>query len=337
MIEAIFDIQNRLEQTTVFTPLGIRFWDQVRDTQVSDSLMVIARPATIVQGSPPAGSPPDFYLYSATAGSVTTAFRTASGVYAFQGLPGLHDVEYPVGELALEASPPNKRYFIIEVKDEQRRFLPTVFGVELPLDYRGVFLNGISPLTESSPPIGSPPFSSPPGFYLFSAPTRATAPGLAAVRGCLVEASTERPAAYAVLEVQVNGKTWYGVADERGCVAVLFPYPTFINTPGLSPPDTLRILPLQQQKWELTIRVRFNPDTLYFPLGEKNSPDLRTILKQSPGVIWRACPQSPIAELPVEELSLNLVFGRELVLQTANLSTTKPWGLPRTELWISPT
>ena len=56
------------ERVTQFTPLGIRFWDSVLDKQVSDHLLIKAYPT--------AGFRP-----------VINAFRTASGIYAFQGLP----------------------------------------------------------------------------------------------------------------------------------------------------------------------------------------------------------------------------------------------------------
>ncbi|MCZ6680950.1 MAG: hypothetical protein O7E52_27300 [Candidatus Poribacteria bacterium] len=323
MNQPVPNIQTRLEQTTVFTLLGIRFWDAVRDAQVRDSLLVTARPVIVA-------SPPGI----AASRPAIRAFPTGSGVYAFQGLPGLHDIERPAENGVSTTSPPIQRRFFVEVRDEQNRFIPMVFGVELPLDYRGVFLNG------SSFPTGSPPISRPPGFYLFSAPTRRATPGLTAVRACLIEAGTQRPAAHAVLEVEVNGRRWYGISDERGCIAVLFPYPTFINIPGASPPETLQILPFNQQRWTLSVRVRFSPDTLEFPLGEENQfgernpPDLRSIFNQSPGVIWPTYSQSPPNGTPVEALSFELVYGQELVLRTADLPTTEPWGLPAAELWI---
>jgi hypothetical protein len=308
MTEAIFDMQDKLERITVFTPLGIRFWDPVRDMQVRDGLMVTARP--VIATSPP--------VIMANL-SVTTAIRTASGVYAFHGLPGLHDIEYPVKDSGSVASPPTKRPFIIKVEDKQRRFLPAVFSVELPLDYKGFFLNGVTSLTGSSPPVASPPISRPPGFYLFSAPTRPVVSGLAAVRGRLVKASKpECPAAHAVLEVQFKDKKWYGVSDKRGCVAVLFPYPVPNSALGSNQKS------LHEQQWKLTIRVRYNPDALIFPLGLGTTPDLCSIFKQSPGVIWPTQLQSPITESPVTEWSTNLEFGQELVLRTDELS----------ELWI---
>ncbi|HLP57643.1 MAG TPA: hypothetical protein VK186_02380, partial [Candidatus Deferrimicrobium sp.] len=62
------------EQVNTFTPLGIRFWDSALDRQVGDHLLVKAYP---VHGY----------------GSPVHAFRSASGIYAFQGLPGLREIE----------------------------------------------------------------------------------------------------------------------------------------------------------------------------------------------------------------------------------------------------
>lgn len=302
MTELNFVMFEQLERRTIFTPLGIRFWDPVRDTQISDDLVVTARPKT-------------------TSRPIVRAFKTESGIYAFQGLPCLYDVEHSTNNLTLGASPPNTKSFIIEVKDKQRRFLPIVFCVDLPLPYNGVFLKGVS----CSTTLSSPPASTAPGFYLFSAPTRSAAPGLAVIRGNLVDYSTQRPAAHAVLEVEVKDqKTWYGVADERGCIAILFPYPGINSTLGISPPGTLKIA-LDQQQWELAIRVRYAPHTLVFQ-GRSSTPDLRSIWSQSLGVIWPTCLGSPVTESAVQEWSTVLKFGQELILLSE--------GLPKSELWI---
>jgi hypothetical protein len=286
MAELTFNRHRLLERITTFTPLGIRFWDPVRNMQVSDGLTVTARPET-------------------PHGSVTRAFRTASGIYAFQGLQGLHDVEYPEEDAVIASSPPQTTPFVIEVRDQLRRFLPIVFRIELPLPYRGIFPTVLP---------NSPPGGSPRGFYLFSAPTRSAAPELAAVRGCLVEAFSRRPAAHAVLEVEVNnGPTWYGVADERGCIAVLFPYPTSRNVLGTSPPGMLQT-PLLQQHWDTTICVRYSPGTLVLPPGA-TTPELRSILTQAPGGLWLTQTGPPLAELPG-----TLHYGQELVVRTEHLS-----------------
>jgi hypothetical protein len=310
MAELTFDRQPLRERITIFTPLGIRFWDPVRDSQVRDHLVVTARPETMYE-------------------SVTTAFQTASGVYAFQDLPGLHAVEYPEDGPPLQGSPPRTQRFVIAVKDRLERFLPAAFCLDLPLPYRGIFLNAAlsSPVQESppfaSPLFASPPISNPPGVYLFSAPTRTVSPGIAAIRGHLVEYTPGSPpeqpaqdAAYAVLEVQVNGsnQTWYGIANSRGCIAVLFPYPPIRSRLQLSPPGLPQIS-LQNQRWDIAIRVRYSPDTLQ-PLPGTKVPDLRSLFRQSAGRIWLSQTGPSVSEWSTE-----LYFGEELVVRTGNSAT----------------
>jgi len=83
-----FEVYAPLERVTIVTALGIRFWDALLDAPVRDGLDVTARPLGQRAGG-------------------TVAFRTASGIYAFRGLPGLHDVEYPAGDAL--ASPLKRR------------------------------------------------------------------------------------------------------------------------------------------------------------------------------------------------------------------------------------
>ena len=276
------------KRLAIFTALGIRFWDPVLADQVGDGLVVTAWPDEV-------------------SGPVFEAFRTRSGIYAFQGLPGLRNVEYPLSDTVVIASPPDSRRFVVEVSDPQKRYFPAAFTVDLPLPYRGIF-------PTAAP--GSPPDDQLPGFYLYSASTRTAASGLAALRGQLLEANTLKPAAYAVIEVIVDGQTWYGIADARGSVLVLLPYPTFITLLGQSPPDNS----LSEQEWELTIRVLYNPTTLTELTGTE-VPHLHSILDQAAGTIWPT-ESGP----PVSSWLTDLTFGQELVMRTGNLSY----------LWVSP-
>src|ERR1700733_8870399 len=102
---------------------------------------------------------------------MVTAFRTASGAYAFQGLPFLHDVEYPGRATQAPASPQKTFSFVITVSDSLGRFLPTLFALDLPLDYPGLFLSNET----GSPAMGA-------RAYLFSAPTRTAMVGIGVVR-----------------------------------------------------------------------------------------------------------------------------------------------------------
>jgi hypothetical protein len=192
--------------------------------------------------------------------------------------------------------------------------LPILFTVELPLPYRGVFLNGIfSASAGGSPPLLSPPGAILPGFYLFSAPARPSVPGAAAVRACLVEHTTQTPAAFAALEIRVKGQKWYGIADERGCLAVLFPSPPIRPSLGGSLPVRLQT-PLSEISWELSVRVRYQPSALAYLPGSQ-IPELRSIFQQSGANIY------PIETgPPVTEWSQDLFYGQELVMRTENLS-----------------
>ncbi len=288
MVEPIFDLGEPLEQVTVFTPLGIRFWDPALDIQVCDGLIVTARPEGLRY-------PP------------ITAFRTSSGIYAFSGLPGLHEVEYPS---APDRRPAVAARVLVTVCDGERRFLPAVFSVELP--YQGVFPTG-----GQTSPLGA----GPPGFYLFSAPTRPGTPALAVIRAQLTDQASKSAASYAVLEIQTpDNQTRYGLADERGCVAVLFPYPAFSgNLNGSSPVASQASMDFQN--WPLTIRVRYEPPALQVPPGAQ-IPELRSIFRQSPGVMWTTTVVQP--GQPVSQLAARLIFGQELVVRTE----------PESALWI---
>ena len=270
-----------IERQTIFTPLGIRFWDPATDSQIAHGLRVRAWPD--------GGTEP-----------VREAFRTASGIYAFQGLPGLAAVEYPPANGGA-ASPPVALRFVVSVEDQQRRFLPTVMRVDAPF-------TGIYPTASAA----SPPGDSLPGFYLFSAPWR-TASALAVVRADLVRQSTGQPAAHAVLELAVEESgAWHGIADEAGRVAVFFPVPPFQATLGSSPPGPQA--PPAEQQWAVTARVLYQPANLATPAGAA-WPDLRTILTQAAGRVWPTAAGAPAAQL---DATLN--FGQDLILRSAGLA-----------------
>ena len=269
------------ERSRIFTALGLRFWDPVLNMQISDHLSVRA-------------------WQDKTNYPVRHGFRTSSGNYAFQGLPGLHYIEYPYPGDKDRPELPKK--YIVEVRDELDRFMPAVFSVDLPLPYRGLYLseNG----------------NSFPGFYLISSPSRTTTQGLASVRGHLICKSTDIPASYAIAEVEIEGRKWYGIANKMGSIAVIFPYPQF-----KSPADTANNHgemenPFSLQTWQMTIRIYFSPESLVFPQGS-NIPLIQTIVEQEPGEIWDTEIHS------VKELSSNLTFDQEFILRTGDLSDLK--------------
>ena len=299
-----------LETSVVFTPLGIQFWDFALDKPVSDGLQVAAQ------------------LKDADYAPVP-ARRTASGNYAFHGLPGLHAVDYPAASSATNpltsppssppTSPPSTYTFDITILDTLNRFLPTVFSVDLPLGYPGLFLSNV---------VVSPPGTGAQA-YLFSAPDRTVTTGMAAVRADVKDSSTGNPAAFAALQVTIAGQTWTGIADERGRAAVMFPYPLVQQLSMGSPPGTGQG-PITNVSWPIQVGALYQPSKLRYPLSTSrdvvwpwnNTPSLKSILdEQQPALIW----QQELGP-PAPQWLGTLTYGQELVLRTSltNPSQTSP-------------
>ena len=229
---AVFQNLVPFEKQRIFTPLGMRFWDFALDQTVDDGLRVFAV-------SPVPGLEP------------VAAVRTLSGVYAFQGLPGLRDIEYPRGDSSPISSPPHAIPFVIVVCDLLRRYLPQVFTIDLPLPYRGVFLSN--------------EVTSPPGAaaraYLFSASTRVVPSGCATMRAQLWDKAADAPAPHGVLQVTVANNVWTGIADEKGMVALFFPYPLLERLSLGSPPGSGQGN-IYNTTWPVAVQVRYQPSKL---------------------------------------------------------------------------
>lgn len=300
-----------IEELEVFCPLGLRFWDPVLDRPIQDGLAVSAWP--LERGGPR-----------------VEAFRSLSGVYAFQGLPGLRPVERPAPDdpAGSPAGPPVARSFVVEVVDSKRRFLPAAFEVELPLPYRGVFLAGGPDQGPGSPAVA------PPGFFLFSGPVRNRQPGVAAVRGeissALDGASGGAPAAHALVRVDLpDGDSHWSMTDRDGRFAVLFPYPALteeLPPLGGSPPAVVSppVSPIDERTWEITVTVAWEPSHLA-TLPGTDQPEHRTVLTQTAADVLTAPPGSP---LPPSEPTWTgvLGYGGEVIVKTAGSS----------RLWIVP-
>jgi hypothetical protein len=288
-----------LEELDVFCPLGVRFWDAVTDDQIRAGLLVRAWPE-------PARRP------------IVEAFRTCSDVYAFQGLPGLAALERPPANptgLGLVpppgGSPPPVHPFILEVLDLERRFLPAAVRLALPLPASGVFL--------TRPP-GSPAEAPPPGFYLFSSPTRPRGAGVAVVRGELADAATGAPAAHALVRVSIPGQPdRFGLSGAAGRFAVQFPLPPlpgglgrlWVSPDGApSPPGP----PVADRTWDLALSVAWEPAALA-PLPGTDLPDLARVLDQLPADIVLAAGSPPAP--PAPEWLGTLRYDGEVVARTA--------------------
>ncbi|MDD2897495.1 MAG: hypothetical protein PHI31_02160 [Desulfuromonadaceae bacterium] len=282
----------------IVTQVGFRFWDPARDVQVTDGLEVTARTVS-------------------TFSQTFKAFKTTSGNYAFHGLPGLHDVEYPE---EFPAGPParTRAKLIIEVKDIQRNFLPAafLFDEELPLAYGGIYRSSVF---EGMYP-SVPPDSGSPLFYLLSAPTRQPMPGMAVVRCQLKDYDTDRPASHALIEIGVNGKKWFGMADKDGAAAIYFPYPPIDAAySGTASPPVSISRSLRSRKWPLSIRIAYSPDSVEL-LAKEAIPELRSILRQHPAYIWPQDPAGPLVTAAVFDMDGELAYGHEVVLRTGTKS-----------------
>lgn len=271
-----------LERTSLSTLLGIRFWDPVFDRQVNSGLRVTAWQS----------GDPDYY---------TSAFVTASGIYAFQDLPGMRDYERATAE---DPAPGAAIPFTIAIDDLERRFTPLTLALDLPLPYRGVYPTA-APL--------SPPDEAPLGFYLFSAPSRQPTAATAVIHAWLQLNGSEEMAANAVLVAEVGGDPWFGIADENGRATILLPYPSFNRTLGASPP--IGPAPSQQQ-WPVTVSVRYEPGVVNAPVDRvgRSRPEIRTLLQQGTQPLWQT-PAGP----PSQTATFDLAWGQELVLRTGVL------------------
>ncbi|HEY3079920.1 MAG TPA: hypothetical protein VGM69_08435 [Chloroflexota bacterium] len=293
-----------LERATHVAPLGLRFWDAVAGAAVGDGLEVVARS-----------------LEDPTRRVEAEANR--SGVYVFHRLPGLRVAEAGTGDAAFWASPPATRRFVVEVADRAGRFVPLCFEAEAPT--RGLFSLACLPL--DSPP-ASPPAGRPLGVRLYSSAERPVPPGLAALRAELWDPLAERPAAWAVLETRVEGlPVARGLADERGRLVVIVPYPEPLSTGLGSPPgpDGLHSPPasrrLTEQSWPVTLRARYAARP-----GASGVPDLCDLLAQPPAPLWADTARTE------QLVEARLLFGQELVLRTRDTAG----GGPLSALWITP-
>jgi len=278
-----------LERVSVFTVLGIQFWDQTLNQPVTDGLTVIAQ-------------------LQNTSYPTVTAFRTTSGAYAFRGLPGLHNVEYPA-DGAATASPSKSFTFVITVADSQPRFLPALFAVDLPLSYSGLFLSNRS---------GSPAAENARA-YLFSAPTRTALPGVCVVRANVWDRENHQPAAFAALQLSIQGQSWTGIADDQGRVQLQFPSP-LLQSLNLGSPPGAGQGPPSSVTWPISITVLYEPSQLRFPLAAlpdvvwpwNITPSLKSILHaQQPALVWQDESGPPVTEWTGE-----ISYGTPLLLQT---------------------
>ena len=272
-----------LEHLTRVAPLGLRFWDALTNTFISDGLAVQAVPK-LTSG---------VYL-----GKPAIAFSNRSGVFVFHALPGLREAEFGAGDDAYWNTPPAQKDFIVTVTDALLRFLPFSMNLKAPvhriLDFACA---GGKPTPElPNQPDGIVP--------LFSAPGRNPPGGMAVLRAGIVQGSGA-PARWAMVEAySKNIILARGMTDSNGQVALFFPYPKIVlNNPMDNRP------PLTEQTWPVDLKVY---SALSPPAGD--APDLCEVVSQPEA--------DPLRELSPDKplQTLDLTFGQELVVKTKNQS-----------------
>lgn len=139
---------------------------------------------------------------------------------------------------------------------------------------------------------------------LWSLPARPVPAGLAAVR-----AQLGPDAAYAMLEVRAGASSHHGLADERGAVLVVLPYPPVADLGG-SPPGGVK-RPLAGSTWPLQLAVSLPRATSPPATAPPGPPELDALLDQIPAQLLAGGPPE------VELTEATLAHGRELVLRSS--------------------
>lgn len=270
-----------LEQPTLTSPFGVRFWDVAAKAQVEPGIISVV-------GYPKAY--PELR---------TSATEGPSGVYSFSGLPGLRSAENGAGDDAFWLANPPVVPYVVQVSDTALRYLPFQFSVLLPV--RGLFARWDSPLSSSLTP-------GPDWLPIFSDPSRTITGPCGAVRATLQDDALNAPAAWALLAIEAPGlPAITALADKSGIVSVYQPYPeptsAFSSSP-LAAPD------LTNQSWPVTVSVFYERIQ-----GENGWPDLDRILRQSAAFAWRDSAHSALAS------DFVLSFGTDLVLRSLDSNT----------------
>ncbi len=269
-----------LDRVTLVSPLGLRFWDRVLGTAISDGLRVTAyRPEL----------PDQQYV----------AFPNHADVFIVRGLPGLRDFEHGAGDDDFWKTVKPLYTLTIEVQDEQGRFLPFRFDATVP--FRGIYSLICPP--PPAPPIALPPDVSVPNLPhvpLYSSPARTAPGGTATLYAELAVKSSKAAAAWAWMAVSQGGKVLgRGVADEAGHVAILFPYPPMADKVPGNPLSGMAALP--DQAWTLDLTVGYQANAV--KVSASGKPDLCQVLMQ------------PAATLDVASVALR--YGQPTIVRSS--------------------
>lgn len=291
-----------LDRLTMVAPLGLLFQDAITGETVRDGLTVTAYPV-----SRPAAR--------------RTLITNRRGVYALHDAPGLRDLQNGAGDSDYWNNLPATKDFVIEVIDQQARFIPFQFVAGLPIQWNTA--------------VSSPPAIK--NISLYSAPTRTAPAAMAIVRADLWDPSIGTDGAgatSAVLELYDNDQlVARGVADEAGKIVVPFPYPAPRSFPVISPPGSPPVSrpALTDQSWTFQARALYAQPIQSPPAtsSDESLPDLQAVLSQPDGKLWAD-------EARTEELQeVAVQFGCEKVLRSRSSSASPP-GRECPVLFITP-
>jgi len=200
-----------LDRVTRSAPVRLRFRDEAAGKFITDGLRVSAcDPAVPFR--------------------TVQAFTNTSGDYILAGLPGLAQFEQSDGgPEAFSNAAAKKKTYLVEVIDSFRRYIPIRFSIPAPIamedglpQHRGLFFweDPADSFTGKTPYVP-----------LYPAPSCPVSPSLGIIRATLCEtpiSSQPRGAAGALLVAAIHGQnesTVRGIADKKGNIVVMFPYP----------------------------------------------------------------------------------------------------------------
>jgi hypothetical protein len=320
-----------LKRQMLIAPLGLRFWDVATGAYVSNGLRVTAYPD-------------NDRLH------MTQASPNRSGTYVLHQASGLREFEMGVGNPQFTDSLPERQPFTVEVRDEERRFLPLKFEAHLPC--KGLF-EWQKAMTEPVPLdlAGSP------SVPLFSSILRAVPAGMAVLRAELYESPSEeineiritKPAAWAMVEARSGGRLLgRGIADERGRIALIFAYPTpqdSIISFGSSPAGPFEVgPPFQRQEWTIQLQAYYEPTALSSPPAPLSPPQPSSSLSKDDASIPKlsdVLQQSPVSlfldEAQTEPLTeVTLMYGPKVVVPVFGSPLSSPPNpVPLSNLFVS--
>lgn len=280
---------------------GARFVDSATGRAVSDGLTVTVYPK----------EHPD---------KRRDTFCTPGGVFALQRVPGLDrltpldpadptlPLDLSIGELFWSRAIAASGQYRVEVRDRSERFLPISYPTSIPTP---------GPHGTATDPSGLPEPRT-----LYSAPARIAPPAVGVIRGELRKKATdterEQPLAYALLVVEIAAKTFHGIADAAGKVAVMFNLPEPLSLEGQKNTPFV---------WPAGIKV-YHADVNGGPADRyEHLPCLDDLIKQGDGLPLKvfthmsnpADPSQPPEPVdPVELFAAEIHFGKELVLRTGS-------------------